>query len=216
MAPGPSSGVRSNSPPPGLVVAAEEEDSRCDSQELARVCEEADRQFAEMLHQREEDQQPVQNVPEVVTVGNRDFWNRYDNFLDTFRFPGQQKEAYAAFVRGFCEFGELDPEDLLMWGDLHVSRRDLCKRADVPFCDKWLDGIEEMKDKQLAADAYETLLQFLVTLLPSTDDSDEEDGELIQLRLSVLSALKSRFRALDLNGNVKGKGKGKGDKKNKK
>ena len=211
MAPGPSSGVRSNSPPPGLVVAAEEEDSISDSQELARAREEADREFAEMLHQREEDKQPVRDAPEVVTVRNMGFWARFDKFLDI-NFPGQEKEASAAYVRSFCEFAEKVPEDLLMWGDLDVLPRVLCRRADVPFCEKWLDGFEDMKDKHLAAEAYEMLLQFLVTLLPSMDDSDEEDRELIQLRLNVLLALRSRLRALDLNGDRKGKG----DKKNKK
>ena len=214
MAPGPSSGVKSNSPPPGLVVTAEEEDSIIDSQELARAREKADREFAEMLHQREEGQQPVGDMPEVARVRNMDFWTKFDKFLDTFHTPGQQKEAYGAFVRSFCEFAEKVPEDLLMWGDLDVLPRDLCKRADVPFCEKWLDGFEKMKDKQLAAEAYETLLQFLATLLPSMVDSDEEDRELIQLRLNVLLALMNRLRDLDLNG--KGKGKGKGDKKNKK
>ena len=214
MAPGPSSGVRSNSPPPGLVVTAEEEDSIIDSQELARAREKADREFAEMLHQREEGQQPVGDMPEVARVRNMDFWTKFDKFLDTFHIPGQQKEAYGAFVRSFCEFAEKVPEDLLMWGDLDVLPRDLCKRADVPFCETWLDGFEKVKDKQLAAEAYETLLQFLATLLPSMVDSDEEDRELIQLRLNVLLALVNRLRDLDLNG--KGKGKGKGDKKNKK
>ena len=214
MAPGPSSGVRSNSPPPGLVVTAEEDDSISDSQELARAREKADREFAEMLHQREEGQQPVGDMPEVARVRNMDFWTKFDKFLDTFHTPGQQKEAYGAFVRSFCEFAEKVPEDLLMWGDLDVSPRDFFKPADVPFCEKWLDGFEEMKDKQLAAEAYETLLQFLATLLPSMVDSDEEDRELIQLRLNVLLALVNRLRDLDLNG--KGKGKGKGDKKNKK
>ena len=214
MAPGPSSGVRSNSPPPGLVVAAaEEEDSISDSQELVRAREKADREFAEMLHQREEGQQPVGDMPEVATVRTMDFWTKFDKFLDTFHSTGQQKEAYGAFVRSFCEFAEKVPEDLLMWGDLDVSPRYLCK---LPFCEKWLDGFEEMKDKQLAAEAYETLLQFLATLLPSMVDSDEEDRELIQLRLNVLLALVNRLRDLDLNGKGKGKGKGKGDKKNKK
>ena len=139
------------------------------------------------------------------------FWTRFDKFLDI-NFPGQEKEASAAYVRSFCEFAEKVPEDLLMWGDLDVLPRVLCRRADVPFCEKWLDGFEDMKDKHLAAEAYETLLRFLVTLLPSMDDSDEEDRELIQLRLNVLLALMSRLRALDLNGDRKGKG----DKKNKK
>ena len=209
MAPGPSSGVRSKSPPPGLVVAAEEEDS----QELERAREKADRHFAEMLHQMEEGQQPVQNVPEVVTVRNDDFWTRFDIFLDTFRLPAQKKEAYSSFVRSFCEVMEIVPEDLLMWGDLDVSSRDLCSRADVPFCERWLDGLD-MKDKPFGAEAYETLLKFLTTLLPSTDDSDDSDGELIQLRLSVLLALMSRLQALDLNSKVKKGKNSKGNKKN--
>ena len=144
MAPGPSSGVRSNSPPPGLVVAAaEEEDSISDSQELVRAREKADREFAEMLHQREEGHQPIGDAPEVVAVRNMGFWTRFDKFLDI-NFPGQQKEAYTAFVRSFCEFAEKVPEDLLMWGDLDVSPRYLCKllvlhffKAIKPFLTEW-------------------------------------------------------------------------------
>ena len=187
------------------------DDSDSDSQELARAREEADRQFAEMLQQMEKGQQLVRDVPKVATVRHRDFWIRFDTFLDKFSFPAHQKEAYVDLVRSFCEFEELVPEDLLLWGDLSVLPRKLCKRADVPFCGDWLQVFEELEEKERAADAYEVLLQFLSSLLPNKDAfEDEEDEKQVQMRMDTLMALLFRRRALNLKGISQFKGKGSG------
>ena len=208
--PGPSSMVRSSTPPPGPAVVAVESDpgndSDSDREELANAREAADRLYAERLQQDQGDQDPVSEVPKVVPDGNLSFWTKFATFLDRFGTPEHEKETRVTYVRGFCQHHSLAIQDLLQWSDLDVAP------VDVPPSEDWLAGFGNSKDKELAADAYELLLQFLSTLIPSEEGaSDEEDKEAIGDRNRVIEALMSRHRNSNL---YQGKGKGKGQGKN--
>ena len=208
--PGPSSMDRSSAPPPGPAVVAMEldpgNDSDSDREESVNAREAADRLYAETFQQEQDDQVPGSEVPEVVPDGNLSFWTKFATFLDRFGMPEHEKETRVTHVRGFCQHHSLAIQDLLQWSDLDVAP------VDVPPSEDWLADFKNTEDKELAADAYEVLLQFLSTLIPSEEGaSDKEDKEAIGDRTRVIEALLSRHRNSNL---YQGKGKGKGQGKN--